>query len=125
MLHKFSRKVLILVCSVSVCSLVVIHSYRPSLPKQAFLMGNSFRLRMDSSPSDPKHSSEFTNEMEARNYEGAFKLLKRNPMLTISKEEGVALLNNIAQLNPNDDNFEKNQKQVSGILYSITLFDIN
>ena len=80
---------------------------------------------MDSSPSDPKHSSEFTNEMEAKNYEGAFKLLKRNPMLTISKEDGVALLNNIAQLNPNDDNFEKNQKQVSGILYSITLFDIN
>eukprot|EP01036_Dinobryon_divergens_P026769 gene26769-35455_t len=50
--------------------------------------------------------------MEAKNYEGAFKLLKRNPMLAISKDDGVELLNNIAQLNPNDDNFEKNQKQV-------------
>lgn len=75
---------------------------------------------MENTPSDSKHSTEFTNEMEAKNYEGAFKLLKRNPMLAISKDDGVELLNNIAQLNPNDDNFEKNQKQVCVRLFSLT-----
>ena len=101
---KFSRGV-ILLCSISVSSLVF-HSYRPR-----YLSGH-FRLRMDNSQTDSKHSTEFTNEMEAKNYEVAFKILKRNPMLTISKNDGVTLLNNIAQLNPNDDNYEKNQKQV-------------
>mmetsp|Transcript_13333 Transcript_13333/g.19991 ORF Transcript_13333/g.19991 Transcript_13333/m.19991 type:complete len:621 (-) Transcript_13333:2346-4208(-) len=71
-----------------------------------------FKLKMDTSPKDSQSVKELEEDIAKGDYKSAYRLIKRNPMLNISKDEGRVLLNNIDQLDPNGENFEKNQKQV-------------
>lgn len=68
------------------------------------------RLYMESN--NAPTSKDISNLVNEQDFGAAFKALKRNPMLNISKEDGKCLLNNIDKLDPNEGSYEKNQKQV-------------
>jgi hypothetical protein len=69
-------------------------------------------MRLANSQSDHGVESEFERNLENEDYEKAYQVLKRNPMLHISKEDGRVLLNNLDQLDPSNNDFEKEQKKV-------------
>jgi hypothetical protein len=59
-----------------------------------------------------KENSEITNRLEDNDYEAAFQMLKRNPMLQLGPEDARLLLNNLNSLTPLAGDMDTNQKQL-------------
>lgn len=59
---------------------------------------------------------DFHNYLDNSDYEAAFRVLKRNPMITITPKDGQVLLNNLDKLDSSDGDPEKIEKLVGTFL---------
>lgn len=61
---------------------------------------------------------EIRNKLTSSKYEEAYQILKRNPLVPLTLEDGIQFLNNLELLIPNgrdDDDDNKLQKQVMNL----------
>jgi hypothetical protein len=64
-------------------------------------------------PIENETATDLKNNLASGDYEAAFQILKRNPMMHIDPVDARVLMNNIEALSPNTQNDEADQKAVS------------
>jgi hypothetical protein len=60
--------------------------------------------------------SQFQEYLSSGNFRDAYKVVKRNPMQALSKEDARVLLNNIERLDPAPGDFDLNTRQVGALM---------